>query len=176
MPWRNRKTADTRRAKHLEMKLGVRISNRLGLSTLVLLSALLAGCNTTSGSSRLDDTGEQLAATDDSDAPPANAAFYIQSLKGGLLARISGIKLSKSDRARGLEAEYKALETAPGGEKTIWDGSSGVHGEVIVAAPYQVGSQNCRQYSHSINTGGNAPITARGAACRNSNGSWTPLS
>jgi surface antigen len=161
-----------------EMTLGTSISNRFKFATLLLLAAVLAGCTTTSGSTRLDDTGQQLA--DDSDADstgdqPENAAFYIQALKGGLVARVPDLKLSKSDRARALEAEYKALETSPGGQKVIWDGSGGMHGEVVAATPYQVGSQNCRQYSHSISVNGGAPLIARGAACRNPNGSWTPL-
>lgn len=106
---------------------------------------------------------------------PEAAAFYIQALKGGLIGRISDVKISKSDRVRALEAEYKALESSPGGQKVVWDGSGGMHGEVVAAVPYQVGSQNCRQYIHAISISGGAPHTARGAACRNANGSWTPL-
>jgi surface antigen len=161
------------------MTLGTSISNRFKFLTLLLLAATLAGCATTSGSTRLDQTGEQLADDGDADAAadqPENAAFYIQALRGGLLVRMPDLKLSKSDRARALEAEYKALETSPGGQKVVWDGSGGTHGEVVAAMPYQVGSQNCRQYSHSISVKGGAPLTARGAACRNPNGSWTPLS
>jgi surface antigen len=91
------------------------------------------------------------------------------------VARVAGLKISNSDRVRALEAEYKALESSPGGQKVIWDGDGGAHGEVVAATPYQVGSQNCRQYSHSVSVNGGAPLTARGAACRNTNGSWTPL-
>lgn len=158
-----------------EMTLGTSISNRFKFATLLLLAAILAGCTTTSGSTRLDETGEQLADDKDAAAEPENATFYIQALKGGLVERMPSLKLSKNDRSRALEAEYKALETSPGGEKVVWDGSGGVHGEVIAATPYQVGSQNCRQYSHSVSVQGGAPLTARGAACRNANGSWTPL-
>jgi len=158
------------------MNLQAGIYNRSTIAVLLLLSTVLAGCNTTSGSTRLDDTGNRLAESDSGDDAPEQAAFYIQALRGGLVARIPALKISKSDRARALEAEYKALETAPAGQKIAWDGSSGVHGEVLVAAPYQVGSQNCRQYAHSIALDGNAPATARGAACRNADGSWSPLS
>jgi surface antigen len=160
-----------------EMTLGTSISNRFGFVTLLLLTAVLAGCTTTSGSTRLDETGERLADdTGSAGDEPEDAAFYIQALRGGLLVRMPDLKLSKSDRARALEAEYKALETSPGGQKVVWDGSGGTHGEVVAATPYQVGSQNCRQYSHSISVKGGSPLTARGAACRNPNGSWTPLS
>jgi len=139
-----------------------------------LASALAAGCTTTSGSSRLDGAGRQLADSDDN-SQPVDSAYYIQALKGGLVSQIAGIKLSRSDRARALEAEYKALEQTPSGDKVVWDGDS-THGEVVAAPPYQVGSQNCRQYSHSVSVGNGAPATVRGAACRNTNGSWTPLS
>ena len=158
------------------MRLGTSIENWHKFSVILALSALLAGCNTTSGSTRLDQAGEELTVTDVDPDQPENAAFYIQALRGGLMARIPGLKISKSDRSRALEAEYKALETSPGGQTVVWDGAGGAHGEVTAATPYQVGSQNCRQYTHSISVKGAAPLMARGAACRNANGSWTPLS
>jgi surface antigen len=49
-----------------------------------------------------------------------------------------------------------------------------VRGQVIAAAPYQVGKQNCRQFTHKV-ISGNRTLEARGAACRNANGTWTPL-
>ena len=55
-----------------------------------------------------------------------------------------------------------------------WQGS-GESGEVVAAQPYRVGSQNCRQYKHTVTAGGTTQ-TARGTACRNADGSWTPLS
>jgi surface antigen len=141
----------------------------------MLLAALLAaGCTTTSGSDRLDETGEQMAETTTSEPEPS--AFYIQALKGGLVSKITDIKLSSADRSRALEAEYRVLESTPSGQTVAWEGSGGMTGQVIAAVPYQVGSQNCRQYSHSITLKtGAEPKRARGAACRNANGSWTPL-
>lgn len=138
------------------------------------MSALAAGCTTTSGSDRLDETGQQLADSDDDAAQPTDSAYYIRALKGGIVSQIPGLKLSKNDKARALEAEYKVLEATPSGDKVVWDGDD-VHGEVVAAPPYQVGSQNCRQYTHSVSVKSGAPMTARGAACRNANGSWTPL-
>ena len=79
-----------------------------------------------------------------------------------------------SDMQRALEAEYRALEAAPGGQPVVWQGS-GVSGSVVAAAPYQVGSQNCRQYSHTLTVDGRQTVT-RGAACRNEDGAWAPLS
>ncbi|MCR5858930.1 hypothetical protein [Mesorhizobium sp. J428] len=54
------------------------------------------------------------------------------------------------------------------------DKGSGRYGEVAAAQPYRVGSQDCRQYTHTVTLGG-AQNVARGTACRNSDGSWTPL-
>ena len=75
---------------------------------------------------------------------------------------------------RALEAAYRALEAAPGGQPVVWQGK-GVTGSVVAAAPFQVGSQNCRQYSHTLTVEGRETAT-RGAACRNANGAWAPLS
>jgi surface antigen len=75
-----------------------------------------------------------------------------------------------------LEAEYQALEKTPGGQSVAWASPvGGASGEVKAGTPYQVGQQNCRQYTHSAQINGTA-VTGRGAACRNADGSWTPLS
>lgn len=107
-------------------------------------------------------------------AEAKGAALYIAALQGGLVGRIPGAALSKADTQRALEAEYRALEAAPGGQPVTWQGK-GMTGSVVAAAPYQVGSQNCRQYSHTVAAGGRE-TASRGAACRNADGSWTPLS
>lgn len=103
---------------------------------------------------------------------PSASAGYITALQGGIVGR-SGAELSSSDRSRALEAEYRALEEAAGGQAVQWKGD-GANGEVIANAPYQVGAQNCRQYRHTVTVDGK-DMLARGAACRNSDGTWTPL-
>lgn len=140
----------------------------------LIAAATLAGCSTTSGSTRLDTTGEEIANA--AVQEPETSAYYIQALRGGLVSRIAGVKLSGADRSRALEAEYKVLEAAPSGQSVVWDGAGSLKGQVVAAVPYQVGSQNCRQYTHSVTLkDGAEPLIARGAACRNANGSWTPL-
>jgi len=103
--------------------------------------------------------------------PPASTP-YIAALEGGIVGRTE-VKLSDNDQRRALEAEYRALETAPLGMPVVWTGSN-ASGEVVAAAPYQVGSQNCRQYRHTVTVDGK-PTQARGAACRNDDGTWSPL-
>jgi surface antigen len=101
------------------------------------------------------------------------SSSYIAALGGGIVGKETGLSISKADRQRALEAEYRALEAAPGGQPVTWEGS-GVAGSVVATAPFQVGSQNCRQYSHTITQKGQENA-ARGVACRNTDGTWTPL-
>ena len=102
----------------------------------------------------------------------ASATPYISALQGGIAGR-SGLQMSRGDFNRAMEAEYQALETSPGGQAVIW-GSGDTRGEVVANAPYQVGNQNCRQYAHSLTVDGKQ-AKVRGAACRNTDGTWTPL-
>jgi surface antigen len=99
----------------------------------------------------------------------------IDRLSGGLIGQRLGKSLDSSDRQPALEAEYKALEVTKAGQAVAWANPSTGHGGSVTAAqPYRVGSQNCRQYTHTFAIG--APSqTVRGTACRNADGSWTPL-
>ena len=102
----------------------------------------------------------------------ADSSIYIAALQGGIVSR-TGTDLSRGDLQRALEAEYRALEAAPGGQPITWQRGD-VRGEVVAAAPYQVGQQNCRQLTHKVFSDGRE-LLARGAACRNPSGTWTPL-
>jgi surface antigen len=172
-----RRFATPNGGKHFGMAIGFFDFSRTTRSGMAFFAvSLLTACSTTSGSDRLDQTGERIAETTSAADEPETSAYYIQALNGGLVSRIGGVKLSGSDKARALEAEYKVLEGAPSGQAVAWEGSGDLKGEVVAAVPYQVGSQNCRQYTHSVVVrNGAPPLVARGAACRNANGSWTPL-
>ena len=126
----------------------------------VMLATVLQGCASLGGA------GESAS------APSASA---ITSLGGGLIGGSIGQNLSARDSRQALEAEYKALEYGQGGQVIAWQSSWGSNrGEVVAAQPYRVGSQDCRQYVHTLYTG-NASQTARGTACRNPDGSWSLL-
>lgn len=133
-----------------------------------LIAGLLfvSGCTTTSG---LDNGGEPGA----KDPPePAGKA----SMVGGLINGSIGEGLSAADKRKALEAEYRALEYTQGGQTVTWAGSRASRkGDVVPAQPYRVGSQDCRQYSHTVTVDGTAR-SARGTACRNEDGSWATLS
>jgi len=105
-------------------------------------------------------------------SPPAGRAI-IKALGGGLVGS-SQAELSGQERGQALEAEYKALEYAQVGQPTMWGDLQGRHGEVRAATPYRVGSQDCRQYTHTLVLG-SQPQVLRGTACRNADGSWTLL-
>ncbi len=102
-----------------------------------------------------------------------NTSDLLASLGNGLLGSSAG-QLTAGDRKKALEAEYRALEYSPAGKAVSWSGSGSTSGDVTAAQPYQVGSQNCRQYTHTFSIG-DASQTSRGTACRNADGSWTPL-
>ena len=108
-------------------------------------------------------------------SPSGGQPSVIEALNGGIIDPAVSSKLDARDRIRALEAEYRALEGAPGGQIVSWKGlRRGVSGEVYAAQPYEVGSRNCRQYVHKVVQDG-VTTTARGTACRSENGSWTPL-
>ncbi|MFB2606658.1 hypothetical protein ACE04B_32635 [Rhizobium phaseoli] len=130
--------------------------------SILLLAVALTSCTTTKGAASRGIFSSK---------PSASAAF-ITALQGGIVGR-SGVSLSDSDKQRALEAEYRALEGAAVGQPVVWSGKN-VTGKVVAAAPYQVGSQNCRQYTHTLTVDGKDTV-ARGAACRTDDGSWSPL-
>ena len=137
----------------------------------LLFLALLSGCATLGFGNK--KAAEAVVAT------PAGAAqtpvSLIDRMSNGLMGQKLGTAFDKSDRAPALEAEYNALEQTPAGQSVTWSNPANGHGGTVTAAqPYRVGSQNCRQYAHTFSVGGLAQA-AKGTACRNGDGSWTPL-
>lgn len=141
------------------MKLGISPS----IVAVLLVAVSLSSCSTTAGKSALGRL---------SPIKSNSSATFITALDGGIVSH-TGLTISDSDKQRALEAEYRALEAAPGGQPVVWSGRN-ISGQVVAAAPYQVGSQNCRQYTHTVTVDGKATV-ARGSACRNDDGTWTPL-
>ena len=102
-----------------------------------------------------------------------NAA--LAAFQGGIIDPQISASLSRADRARALEAEYRALELDSAGKVITWQGKKdGVGGEVYAGQSYIVGSQHCRQLRHTVNQAG-ASTASLGTACRDENGNWTPL-
>jgi len=86
-----------------------------------------------------------------------------------------GAALDEQDRERAYAAEMQALQYGEPGAPVGWRSpESGRHGTVVPGPAYQSSGATCREYTHSIFIDGR-PQTARGTACRNSDGSWSPV-
>lgn len=105
----------------------------------------------------------------------ASGREIIKAFDGGILPAADFKNLSRKDRTRALLAEYRVLENSTTGQAVAWQNPKGTSsGTVTAAAPYQVGSQNCRQYTHIAKIAGKQ-VQSSGAACRSLNGRWVPL-
>jgi len=108
-------------------------------------------------------TGERIA------AGIAGAAI------GGLIGNRIGASLDDEDKRRAYAAQMQALETGPSGAPVAWrNPDSGRYGNIVPGPAYQQGGGTCRPYTHTIYIDGR-PQVARGAACRNPDGTWTPV-
>ena len=138
---------------------------RVAFVAALALSGVLSGCSTLGG-------GPSPAPASAATAPAAPETI-IAAMDGGLIGGSVGAGLNDSDRQTALQAEYRALEHTSAGKSVDWQGQRG-SGAVVAAQPYRVGSQDCRQYTQTVTVGGHSR-SARGTACRNPDGSWTPL-
>jgi surface antigen len=103
------------------------------------------------------------------------SAVVTGALIGGLVGGMLGNALDEEERRLAWEAEMDALENGPPGSPRTWRGRR-AYGTIVPGPPYPYASyQRCRQYSHTIYIQGR-PQAARGIACRNPDGSWTPVS
>jgi surface antigen len=128
-------------------------------NTGTLVGALTGGLI---GSQFGGGTGERVA------AGVAGAAV------GGLVGNRIGASMDNEDKQRAYAAQIQALD-GPSGAPVAWrNPASGRYGSVVPGASYDQGAMKCRQYTHTIYINGQ-PQAARGAACRNPDGTWTPV-
>lgn len=138
------------------------------------VAALTLSACSTSGTGSGNVAAQAFANPVQSGQPRVGAGF-VEAMAGGLVGNLTGAELDSRERRRALEAEYRALEYMQAGQSVTWGRpGSNRYGEVVAGSPYRVGAQNCRQYKHTVLIDQRAR-TARGAACRNDDGSWTPL-
>jgi surface antigen len=138
-------------------------------AVLAGMAVLLSGCLSTG----ITPQSVVAVAPVKSDAP--TSAQLLAPLKGGLIGNALGDGLTTPEKQRGLIAEYQALETSFGQAPVIWaDDKTGNSGEVVAGAPYRVGQQDCRSYTHNL-TRKTIVTRAAGSACRQANGSWLLL-
>jgi surface antigen len=142
--------------------------------SVFVLTLTLSGCLST-GIAPQSVAPESVAPVTPANVTAPTSAQLLEPLKGGLIGGSFGNGLTPVEKQRGLVAEYRALETSFGQAPVIWlDDKTKNSGEVVAGAPYRVGQQDCRPYSHKL-TRKVATTMAVGSACRQENGAWLRL-
>jgi surface antigen len=94
---------------------------------------------------------------------------------GGLIGNRIGASLDERDRQMAYAAEMDALNSGAPGAPVAWrNPNTGRYGSIVPGPAYVREGRNCRAYTHTVYIDG-TPQTARGTACRNPDGSWTPV-
>jgi surface antigen len=147
----------------------------------------IAGCagNPATGTGPKENTGTAVgalsgaaigAAVTGGGAGSKVAGGIAGALIGGLIGNRIGAAMDDEDKRRAYAAQMQALETGPSGQPVAWrNPDSGRYGNIVPGPAYQQAGGQCRQYTHTIYIDGR-PQVARGAACRNPDGTWTPIS
>ncbi|MBS9478837.1 glycine zipper domain-containing protein [Ancylobacter radicis] len=148
------------------------------LVALGLIGATLAGCTATQENPNMVGGATLGAVTGGVIGAIAGrnvAGAAIGALAGGLIGGAIGSALDEQDRQRAQQAEIQALEYGQPGAPVSWRGDDGAYGTIVPGPAYaRGGSPRCREYTHTIYINGQ-PQTARGTACRNPDGTWTPV-
>lgn len=93
---------------------------------------------------------------------------------GGLIGNAIGRSMDEEARRQAFAAEYRALEHGAPGAPVAWRHER-YYGTVTPGAySERQGYARCREYAHTIYIDGQ-PETARGVACRQSDGTWVPV-
>ena len=83
--------------------------------------------------------------------------------------------MDDEDKRRAYDAQMSALEGGAAGAPVAWNNpDSGRRGTIVPGPQYDRRGSRCRDYTHTIYIDGR-PQVARGAACRNPDGTWTPV-
>ena len=104
------------------------------------------------------------------------AAAVAGGVIGAMIGNRIGAAMDDEDKQRAYAAQIEALEQGQPGAPVAWrNPDSGRYGSIVPGPQYDSQGLKCRQYTHTIYIDGR-PQTARGAACRNPDGSWSPVS
>jgi len=116
-------------------------------AALSLCGLALAGCSKTGGFS--------------AEASPTAAA-------------VTAPELDVAAKRAAKDAEYRALEFGRTGTPVAWQAGKS-HGEVVPGPLYHVNASDCRDFTHTVYIA-SQPHATRATACRQSNGTWQPVS
>ena len=151
------------------------------ISAVGLLGAAVAACSSDSGPKEVGGTlvgagtGALLGNAIGGAAGNRAAGTIAGAAIGGLIGNSIGAAMDDEDKRRAYAAQVQALESGPSGAPVAWrNPDSGRYGSVVPGPAYQEQGAQCRQYTHTIYIDGR-PQTARGAACRNPDGTWQPV-
>jgi len=155
------------------------------LAALVLVAGSLAACAATpeTGQGAKENTGTAVGALAGAlvgsqfggNTASRLAAGVAGAAIGGFIGNRIGASMDDEDKRRAYAAQMQALESGQSGAAVAWKNpDSGRYGSVIPGPAYQQAGNTCRQYTQTIYIDGR-PQTARGAACRNPDGTWTPV-
>jgi surface antigen len=152
------------------------------LMTVALIASALAACAADSGPKEVGGTlvgagaGALIGNALGGVAGNRVAGTVVGAAVGGMLGNRIGAAMDDEDKRRAYAAQVQALEGGPSGAPVAWrNPDSGRYGSVVPGPAYQRDGMNCRPYTHTIYIDGR-PQTARGAACRNPDGTWTAVS
>jgi surface antigen len=110
-----------------------------------------------------------LSSGDDAVSAVSNAAM------GGLIGAKLGPSLTEDDRKIAYEAELLALDKGAPGAPVPWKNpATGHYGNIVVGPAYDQKGAQCRGFSHTITIKGDLK-SARGTACRSSDGAWAAV-
>lgn len=100
-------------------------------------------------------------------------AVGIGAIAGGFVGSAIGKNMDEHDQLMAERASQKALEVAPSGSSVAWRNPDNGHSGVIVPTRTYKHDDGryCREYSHTINIGGQHE-KAYGKACRQPDGQW----
>jgi surface antigen len=157
-------------------------------STIVavaLIGALLAACagDPVTGTGPKENTGTLMGALGGAligsqigGGPGERVAAAVAGAAiGGLIGNRIGAAMDDEDKRRAYAAQMEALERGPSGAPVAWrNPDTGRYGSIVPGPAYSQRGATCRQYTHTIYIDGR-PQTARGAACRNPDGTWQPV-
>ncbi len=103
------------------------------------------------------------------------AATVAGAVIGGMIGNRIGAAMDDADKQLAYAAQIEALEQGSAGAPVAWrNPDSGRYGSIVPGPAYDQQGLKCRQFTHTIYIDGQ-PQTARGAACRNPDGSWSPV-